>query len=208
MKYAIPAFTCVLSIGLCLYSVIAQAQQPGKTPPEIVRSSCYMCHSTHGNDPDLAFIPRLAAQNQVYIEEQLKAFRDGSRADPPATIYMWPIAQGLSEKQIKQTAEWFSTQAPAEPFPPDSSANEGRAIFLNGVLKADVPACASCHGPQADGNGIFPRLAGQNAQYLLAQLRYFRSGVRNDKNADIMKQVALHLTDSQMNAVANYLSSL
>ncbi|HVA54691.1 MAG TPA: c-type cytochrome [Gammaproteobacteria bacterium] len=167
-----------------------------------------MCHSTHGNNPDLAFIPRLAAQNSTYIEEQLRAFRDGSRADPPATIYMWPIAQGLSENEIKQTAEWFASQAPPTPFSPGSSASEGRDIFLNGILKADVPACASCHGPKADGNGIFPRLAGQNAQYLLAQLRYFRSGVRNDKNADIMKQVALHLTDSQMSAVANYLSTL
>ena len=71
-----------------------------------------------------------------------------------------------------------------------------------------MPACASCHGPKAAGNGIFPRLAGQNAQYLLAQLRYFRSGVRNDKNADIMKQVAIHLTDEQMSAVADYLSTL
>ncbi|MGH8283822.1 MAG: c-type cytochrome, partial [Gammaproteobacteria bacterium] len=106
------------------------------------------------------------------------------------------------------TAEWFAAQPPPAPYPPSALANEGRAIYLNGVLKADVPACASCHGPKADGNTIFPRLAGQNAQYLLAQLRYFRSGVRNDKNADIMKQIALHLTDSQMNAVANYLSSI
>jgi len=208
MKQIISTLLSLLSVGFCLYSGIVQAQPVNKTPPEIVRSSCYMCHSTQGNNPDLAFIPRLAAQNQVYIEEQLRAFRDGSRADPPATIYMWPIAQGLSENQIKQTAEWFATQAPPQPFAPDSSASEGRKIYLNGILKADVPACASCHGPKADGNGIFPRLAGQNAQYLLAQLRYFRSGVRNDKSADIMKQVALHLSDSQMNAVANYLSSL
>jgi len=208
MKQTITLLSCLFTVGLCSQSVNAQAQQTSKTPPEIVRSSCYMCHSTHGNNPDLAFIPRLAAQNSTYIEEQLMAFRDGSRADPPATIYMWPIAQGLSGDQIKQTAAWFAAQSPPKPFQPDSSASEGREIFLKGVLKADVPACASCHGPKADGNGIFPRLASQNAQYLLAQLRYFRSGVRNDKNADIMKQIALHLTDSQMSAVANYLSTL
>jgi cytochrome c553 len=198
----------LLALGLFLYSVMAHAQQTSQTPPEIVRSSCYMCHSTHGNNPDLGFIPRLAAQSSAYIEAQLMAFRDGSRADPPATIYMWPIAQGLSDDQIKQTAAWFSSQPPPEPFQPGASAKEGRDIYLNGVLKADVPACASCHGPKADGNGIFPRLAGQNSQYLLAQLRYFRSGVRNDKSADIMKPITLHLTDDQMNAVANYLSSL
>ena len=208
MKRVITTLSCLLGIGLCFSGTIAKAQPTNKTPPDIVRSSCYMCHSTHGNNPDLGFIPRLAAQNQVYIEAQLRAFRDGSRADPPATIYMWPIAQGLSENQIKQTAEWFASQPAPAPFPPNASASEGRAIFLNGELKADVPSCASCHGPKAAGNGIFPRLAGQNVQYLLAQLRYFRSGVRNDKNADIMKQIALHLTDSQMRAVADYLSSL
>lgn len=208
MKPIITTFLCISVLGLSSYSVLAQAQQTGKTAPDIVRSSCYMCHSTQGNNPDLGFIPRLAAQSSAYIEEQLMAFRDGSRADPPATIYMWPIAQGLSDDQIKQTADWFSSQSPPEPFQPDASANEGRAIYMNGVLKSDVPACASCHGPKADGNGIFPRLAGQNTQYLLAQLRYFRSGVRNDKSADIMKPIALHLTDNQMSAVANYLSSL
>jgi cytochrome c553 len=208
MKAVTNVVSYLLGFVLCLSSAVAYAQPMDSTAPEIVRSSCYMCHSTHGNNPDLAFIPRLAAQNQVYIEEQLKAFRDGSRADPPADMYMWPIAQGLSEDQIKQTAKWFAAQPAPQPFPPDPSAREGREIFLNGVLKSDVPACASCHGPKADGNGIFPRLAGQNPQYLLAQLRYFRSGVRNDKSADIMKQVALHLTDGQMNAVANYLGSL
>ncbi|MGH8281995.1 MAG: c-type cytochrome, partial [Gammaproteobacteria bacterium] len=196
MKRVITTLPSLLGIGFCFVSMNAAAQPQHKTPPEIVSSSCYMCHSATGRNPALGFIPRLAAQNQVYIEEQLKAFRDGSRADPPATIYMWPISQGLSENQIKQTAEWFAAQPPPAPYPPSALANEGRAIYLNGVLKADVPACASCHGPKADGNTIFPRLAGQNAQYLLAQLRYFRSGVRNDKNADIMKQIALHLTDS------------
>ncbi len=208
MKYLVTSLSCLLGLGLCLLSFTAQAQQTGKTAPDIVRTSCYMCHSTHGNNPDLAFIPRLAAQSSAYIEDQLKAFRDGSRADPPATMYMWPIAQSLSDNQISQVAAWFSSQPAPEPFPPDSTAKEGREIFLHGVLKAGVAACASCHGPKADGNGIFPRLAGQNAQYLLAQLRYFRSGVRNDKNAEIMKPIALHLTDDQMNAVANYLSSL
>lgn len=208
MKRVITILAYVLGIGLGYGSITAVAQQPNKTPPEIVSSSCYMCHSATGTNPALGFIPRLAAQNQVYIEEQLKAFQDGSRADPPATIYMWPISQGLSENQIKQTAEWFAAQPPPMPYPPGALASEGRVIYLNGVLKADVPACASCHGPKADGNAIFPRLAGQNTQYLLAQLRYFRSGVRNDKNADIMKQIALHLTDRQMTAVADYLSSL
>ena len=208
MNASIYILAGLLTLGLCMQSAAAQAQKADRTAPQIVRSSCYMCHSAQGNTPDLAFIPRLAAQNQSYIENQLKAFRNGSRSDPPATIYMWPIAQSLSDAQIQQAAAWFASQPAPASFPPSSSASEGRDIFMHGVLKADIPACASCHGAKADGTGIFPRLAGQNAQYLIAQMRYFRSGVRNDNDSKIMKQIALHMTDSQMNAIAEYLSSL
>lgn len=198
----------LLAVSLGLYGAGAAGAPSDKAAPDIVRTSCYMCHSTEGNNPDLAFIPRLAAQNAVYIQEQLKAFRDGSRADPPATIYMWPITQSLSEQQLGQVADWFAAQAAPTPFPAGSNTAAGKALYQNGNLKESVAACVSCHGPAATGNTIFPRLAGQNAQYIKAQLLYFRSGVRNDKNADIMKNVAVHLSESEMDAVAEYLSTL
>lgn len=203
--------TCGLTIpllSLALCGAALQAQADDKSAPPIVHSTCFMCHSEHGNDPDLGFVPRLAGQNAVYIEEQVNAFRDGSRAEPPAIIYMWPVAQNLSDAQIKQAAEWYAAQPAPQPVPPDGSVDEGRSIYMNGILAAGVAACMSCHGPNADGNAIFPRLAGQTPQYLLAQLRFFRAAVRNDKSAEMMKPVALHLTDAQMAAVARYLSSL
>lgn len=178
------------------------------TVPVIVHSTCYMCHTERGNDPALGFVPRLAAQTETYMEGQLKAFRDGSRAGPAATIYMFPITQGLSDEQIKEAAAWFASQTPPKPFESDVLAEKGKGIYTNGVLSAQVPACSSCHGDKATGSGIFPRLAGQNPQYLLAQLRYFRSGVRSDQGADIMKPIAQHLTDDQMEQVAHYISTL
>ena len=198
----------MLGSALCVYGAAAGGAPNDKNAPEIVRTSCYMCHSTEGNNPDLAFIPRLAAQNAVYIKEQLKAFQDGSRTDPPATIYMWPITQSLSDQQIDQVADWFSAQTAPAPFATGSRTEAGKSLYTGGNLKEGVAACASCHGAQAVGNTIFPRLAGQNAQYLKAQLLYFRAGVRNDKNADIMKNVAAHMSDEEMTAVAEYLSTL
>ena len=177
--------------------------------PAIVRNTCFMCHSQEGNTPDLAFVPRLAAQEQGYIEEQIKAFRDASRAGPPGVMYMWPISQNLTEEQIKQVAKWYSEQPAPAPFPADPKLHQvGKQIFEKGILKSSVAACSSCHGPKAAGNGIFPRLAGQTPQYLVSQLRYFRTGVRHDKNADVMKPIASHLTEDEMNAVAHYLSTL
>ena len=197
-----------LFLALFVYSSDAQSEE-SKQAPQVVRETCFMCHSQEGNNPDLAFVPRLAHQNDTYIVEQLKAFRDGSRAGPPGMMYMWPISQSLSEQQIQVAAKWYADQPPAKPFPQDPAVHAlGRDIFQNGILKSSVAACASCHGPKAAGNGIFPRLASQTPQYLLAQLRYFRSGVRNDKNADVMKPIASHLTEEQMNAVAHYISTL
>lgn len=188
-------------------AAIARADEQ-KTAPAIVRSTCFMCHTEHGEDPALDFVPRLAAQNEAYIEGQLKAFRDGSRAGPAATIYMFPVTQSLSEQEIKEAAAWFASQPPPAPFPSDSLAAKGRAIYTDGVLSAQVPACSSCHGEKGAGGGIFPRIAGQNPQYLLSQLRFFRSGVRSDQGADIMKPIAQHLTDDQMEEVAHYIGAL
>jgi len=199
------SFLACLILG---YGISASAEPEATPAPAIVHATCFMCHSEHGNDPELAFVPRLAAQNATYIEEQVAAFRDGSRADPAAILYMWPISQNLSDDQLKQAAEWYAAQPAPKATPPEGSSDEGQAIYMKGILASDVPACASCHGDKAAGNGIFPRLAGQNAQYLLAQLRFFRAGVRNDKSADIMKPVAVHMTDAQMAAVAKYLSGL
>lgn len=192
----------------CCSMMSARAQGNRSGAPVIVNTTCHMCHSEHGRDPYLTFVPRLAAQSAIYIQAQLEAFRDGRRADPPATMYMWPMVQNLTDEQIKSAAQWYASQPPPRPIPADKTVAEGRLIFEKGILSEDVPACASCHGEAAQGNGIFPRLAGQNPQYLLAQLRYFRSGVRNDKSADIMKPIAVHLSDSQMEAVASYLGSL
>lgn len=62
--------------------------------------------------------------------------------------------------------------------------------------------CASCHGPQGQsGTDKFPRLAGQNAQYLIKQMKDFASGQRD---SPFMKTQANRLTDSQMRAVAFY----
>ncbi len=177
-------------------------------PPSRVLTSCYMCHSTHGSDPRFGFIPRLAHQSEVYIEEQLKAFRDGSRSDPPGVMYMWPVSEALSNREIVAVARWYASQ----PLPPPQLGGRlsavGNVIFHQGILKQDIPACMSCHGPDAAGTGIYPRLAGQNAEYLEEQLRFFKSGVRHDKNADIMHMIAIHLTDRQIRAVAEYLTTL
>jgi cytochrome c553 len=72
-----------------------------------------------------------------------------------------------------------------------------------------VPACAGCHGPAGAGiPGQYPRLAGQYAEYVAAQLKSFRDGVRANDSNGMMRGVAAHLTDREIRAVAEYAAGL
>jgi len=79
---------------------------------------------------------------------------------------------------------------------------------------ADEPAgkrvaegsCAACHGPNGIGIiPLYPNLAGQKREYLVAQLRAFRDGSR--KNA-IMSPMAVHLSDLDIEEVSAYFAAL
>ena len=88
-------------------------------------------------------------------------------------------------------------------------------LYRGGDAQAGVPACAGCHSP--DGAGIpknYPRLAGQSAEYTVAQLKAFKEGERgNDKegkdvNGRIMGTIASRMTEAQMRAAAEYVQGL
>jgi cytochrome c553 len=71
-----------------------------------------------------------------------------------------------------------------------------------------VGTCANCHGPQ--GHSIapkFPVLAGQQANYLLAQMQAFKAQTRGDPDAiGYMWGMAAPLDDELAGALADYYS--
>ncbi len=69
-----------------------------------------------------------------------------------------------------------------------------------------VTVCGTCHGPQGNSTQPkFPRLAGQNAGYLAAQLKAFRSQGRGDPDAvSYMWGMASELDDDTIAALAAY----
>jgi cytochrome c553 len=167
--------------------------------------TCSACHGLNGRSVSPTF-PNLAAQTAPYIELQLHAFKDQTRADPDAQAYMWGMASQLDDASISGLAAYFSKQSAAE----GKSGNatliaQGKQIFVDGVPGRQIPACASCHGAQAQGNGPFPRLAGQHAPYLLKQLLVIQSVLRT---APVMHGVIKDLTRDQMQAVVAYLESV
>ena len=177
---------------------------PHGPPPADIAGTVHVCTSCHGPGgySISSTFPRLAGQQKGYLVSQLEAFRDHTRADPHAKTYMWGMAARLSNAQIEAIAAYFSSQPPV-PGRPDNApaATAGRQIFDSGIAAEGVPACTACHGDRAQGNAVFPRLAGQHRAYIERQLRAFASNAR--ANA-IMHQNAKNLTAAQIRDVAAY----
>ncbi len=199
------AYASVLALAcLLLTGAVAEAAEGDGAALNLVRRECSTCHGAQGISTSPTF-PNLAAQTAPYLEAQLKAFRDHSRADPHAQAFMWGMAAQLNDAAIKTIAVYFSKQPPARGEPADpAEVAAGRKIFEAGIDKQEVPACMSCHGDKAQGNEVFPRLAGQRRSYLEKQLEAFASNLREN---DIMHQNATRLTARQISDVAAFLSS-
>jgi cytochrome c553 len=167
--------------------------------------TCASCHGIGGRSVAPTF-PNLAAQTAPYVEAQLHAFKDQTRADPDAQAYMWGMASQLSDPVISALAKYFATQPAAEGKPGNAALiAQGKHLFEEGVPARQIPPCASCHGAHAEGMAIFPRLAGQHAPYLLKQLLVIQSALRV---APVMHGVVKELNKQQMEAVVSYLESI
>jgi cytochrome c553 len=190
---------CSISLGADPASDIANAS----LKPTI--DTCATCHGAKGQSISPTF-PNLAAQLAPYIETQLKAFKDQSRADPDAQAFMWGMASQLSDDKISALAAYFAAQpaATGRSGTPQLIA-QGKTLFEQGVPARGIPPCASCHGAHAEGQAVFPRLAGQHAPYLLKQLLVIQSVLRT---APVMHGVIKDLTKDQMQAVVAYLESI
>lgn len=171
---------------------------------------CETCHGLSAQGFRGAYpMPRLAGQQPEYLENQLRAFIERRRTNP----VMFNVAHVLSPSMVTALAGYFKNLDP-KPLggAPRELAATGKRIYRDGIAGTDIPACASCHGEDAKGQGAFPRLAGQLHDYILNKLLDWskergQDPVRPDTSA-IMEPIAHGLTPSQMAAVAAYLSYL
>jgi cytochrome c553 len=171
---------------------------------------CKTCHGISGQGFRGAFpMPRLAGQQTEYFENQLRAFIERRRTNP----VMFNVAHVLSPSMVAALAEHFKD---LNPKPLGGASKElvaaGKKIYDDGIPEANVPPCSSCHGPEAKGNGTFPRLAGQLNDYIFGKLVNWskergQDPAKPDTSA-IMEPIAHNLTEPQIAAVAAYLSYL
>ena len=190
-------------VALALGAASAHAAD-NRAALELIRKECSTCHGARGISVSPMF-PNVAGQQAPYLEAQLRAFRDHSRADPHAQAFMWGMAAQLTDDTIKDIAAYFASQPPARGTAGDAAeVAAGKTIYEAGIPAQNVPPCQSCHTPTAVGNGPFPRLAGQHRRYLEKQLEVFAAGLRAN---EIMHATAVNLTALQISQLAAFLSS-
>ena len=158
---------------------------------------CFACHGIAGNSGNATY-PSLAAQTPLYIYYQLLQFREGRRVNEQ----MSPFAAKLSDADMKDIAAYFSAQKSL-----GSDLRIDDAVVAAGKAVATRNHCGSCHLPDYAGQNHIPRVAGLQFDYLVAQLRGFRSGARPDIDGT-MASSAQPLSDKDIADVAGYLASL
>ena len=187
----------------------AEAVAPAASAPDAVKGAtisttvCAACHSNDGSRGSPAN-PILQGQHPEYLVKQLTEFKAGKRDN----AIMRAMASALSEADMKNVAAFYaSKQAKPGSAKNKELATLGEKIYRGGIADRAVPACTGCHGPTGAGIPVqYPRLGGQHADYIEAQLVAFRGGVR--KNNAVMTGVAAKLNDREIKAVSDYLTGL
>ncbi len=170
-------------------------------------AACGACHGMDGNSSDKTY-PKLAGQNEAYIARQLGLFKASKRQNP----VMMPFIGNLSAQDEHDIGAFFASKASLAGVADDKLIQRGQALYRGGDTGLGVPACMACHGP--DGRGMagagYPQLSGQWADYVQAKLKDFKSGTSwgDDVNAKIMPEIAKHLGDSDIAALASYVEGL
>lgn len=183
---------------LLLTTGVMAADRPAE---KIVRARCQKCHGVNGLSTEPEF-PKLAGQDVDYLTRQMANFKTGVRT----STRMKPRVEDLTGGEMRALAEYFSKKNMVPERRADAGQVEaGRRIYYSGVPDEGVTACTTCHGPQGRGAIYLPRLAGQHAKYLGAQLRAFRDHSRTSPNM-VMHTVVQNITDGQIEAVAQFLS--
>lgn len=174
---------------------------------------CSACHGPNGNSANPEW-PRLAGQSAVYIAQQLRLFRDGTRVNP----IMKPLAATLSDQDISDLAVYYEAQTVAGLEADPSFWKAGGDLYRRGDKTREIPACIACHGPVGRGNivGGYPALRAQQSVYVVKQLNDYASGARYagtnvssaDPNSVMMLTIAKRLTPEDIRNVASYVQGL
>ena len=158
---------------------------------------CIACHGPDGNSQNPDY-PILAGQTWRYVYIELKDFKEGRRSDPQ----MSPIAATLSQDDMVALGNYFAAQKPL----PIKFQADGAKVAA-GRKTSEAVLCPMCHLGGFVGQNEIPRVAGQQYDYTVKQLRDFKARVRTN-DAGSMTSVARTLSDQDIEDLGHYTASL
>lgn len=183
--------------------------QLGAGAPAAGQTVAEMCVGCHGNaeepQADPTF-PKLAGQSALAIYKQMHDFASGSRASD----IMTPIVQGLSEQDMLDVSAYYASLSRGTLDPNVAQLDDpATAQLINrGDPARGIPACVACHGTRAGGPMETPTIAGQNKDYLAAQLRAYGDGTRTNDVYARMRSIADALTPEEIDRLAAYYAGI
>lgn len=209
MKLIAPLLTSAVLAFSSFSALAASEAAPKVVKPDLAKGEasytavCAACHNADGN-ASIAINPKLAQQHPEYLLKQLQEFKNGKRKE----AVMQGMVASLSDADMRNISYWLATKPAKLGFAKDKDAVAlGERIYRGGIPDRQIAACAGCHSP--NGVGIpaqYPRLAGQNADYVTKTMHDFRDGKRN--NSIQMTGVAAKMNDKEIKAVADYIAGL
>lgn len=201
-KFLIAAF----SVALMVANSTAMAADAAAGEAMATAFGCGGCHNADGNSV-IPGTPKLAGQHEQYLVKQINDFKSMSRAND---VMMGMAAMVASDEDAKNIGAYYASKKSTVDAADESKVALGRDVYRGGNSVTKVPACMGCHGPNGSGNPTakYPTLAGQQVQYTIAQLKAFREGTRGNDANSMMRNVAAHMSNAEIEAVANYITTM
>lgn len=211
MKTTLHTAVVLIAVLLTPFALAEGNADAGKTKTAM----CSACHGADGNSAAGAF-PKLAGLGEKYLDKQLQDIKSGTR--PVAE--MTGMLNALTKEDLADIAAYYASQTRQLSGSQENAKQLalGEKIYRAGNLETGVPACTGCHSPAGNGNtpAGYPALGGQHAQYVVKQLRAFRTGAhdaedpsaRKNDDVKVMRSVAARMNDQEINALANYIAGL
>lgn len=183
-------------IALCLLSGSAPAFAADVSAGKSLAEGCAGCHGAKGVS-EMPMAPSLAGEPDEFVQWQLVYFRSGARKSE----IMRPVAELLSNEDIRNLGAYYASLPPPNPqTPPDALGQAGEKLAVE-------HRCRSCHSDDYNGFRAAARLSGQREDVLLKALHDYKSGTRVGSGVASMSEVAIELSDADMQALAHYMAS-
>ncbi len=188
---------CALAV-LALLAAAAPASAADIAAGKALAEGCAGCHGANGVS-ETPLTPSLAGESDDFTQWQLVYFRGGARKSE----VMGPIAEALSNVDIRNLGAYYASLAPPKPVAAMAGSD---ALAQAGEKLAAQRRCRSCHSDDFSGHLAAARLAGQREDVLVKALHDYKAGARPSSGVASMSEVTYELTDADMQALAHYLS--